>query len=182
MEQSGNRQQDSRTATVPVRRQIKLVCASPTESLIFRALAGTVPAAAACYEQALTDLAGTRRRSYRGVAHELREALRETFKHLAPDAEVMAAAGFTLEGEMTKPTQRQRALYVFQKRQRSNDGASAGELAINLVEELSAKMTRTAYALGAKDAHTVSSAAEVRQLKMWIDAVLGELLDIHGRD
>jgi hypothetical protein len=49
----------------------------------------------------------------------------------------------------------------------------------NLAEELSARITRDAYTRGAKGAHTLSSAAEVRKLKMWIDAVLGELLAIH---
>jgi hypothetical protein len=58
---------------------------------------------------------------------------------------------------------------------------SAPELTVSMVEELGASITRTAYARGAKDAHTVSSAPEVRQLKMYIDAVLGELLEIHAQ-
>jgi hypothetical protein len=50
-----------------------------------------------------------------------------------------------------------------------------------MVEELGASITRTAYTRGAKDAHTVSSVSEVRQLKMYVDAVLGELLEIHAQ-
>jgi hypothetical protein len=46
-------------------------------------------------------------------------------------------------------------------------------------KELGAQITRDAYTRGAKEAHTLSSAAEVRQLKMWVDAVLSELLAIH---
>ena len=48
-----------------------------------------------------------------------------------------------------------------------------------LVEESAAKITRSAYGRGSKHAHTSSSLAEVQQLKMWIDAALGELLRIH---
>jgi hypothetical protein len=139
------------------------------------------PGAADSYGQALLDLADPRRRSYRGVAHELREVLRETLNYLAPDAEVMAAPGFKLEPETKRPTQRQKAEHVFRKRKLSKEEIAAPGLAITLAEELSATITRTAYTKGAKNAHISTSAAEVRQLKMWIDAVLGELLEIHGR-
>jgi hypothetical protein len=161
------------------RRPAKIAVATSTENLIVKTLQRIVPAAAVSYEQALIDLGDVRRRSYRGVAHELREVLRETLNYLAPDAEVMAVPGFKPEQDQKKPTQRQKALHVFRKRQLSKEEMSAPELTINLVEELSATITRTAYTRGAKGAHTPSSGAEVRQLKMWIDAVLGELLEIH---
>jgi hypothetical protein len=163
------------------RRPAKIAVATPTENLIVRTLVRISPAAAVSYEQSLLDLADVQRRSYRGVAHELREVLRETLNYLAPDAEVMAVPGFKLEQDQKKPTQRQKALYVFRKRKLSKEEISAPELTINLVEELSATITRTAYTRGAKGARTLSSAAEVRQLKMWVDAVLGELLEIHRR-
>jgi hypothetical protein len=160
-------------------RQAKIAVATQTENLIAKTLLRIVPAAGMSYEQAIIDLGDVSRRSYRGVAHELREVLRETLNYLAPDAEVTAAAGFKLEQGQTRPTQRQKALHVFRKRNLSKEQTSAPELTINLVEELSAQITRDAYTRGAKGAHTRSSAAEVRQLKMWIDAVLGELLAIH---
>ena len=157
----------------------KISITTPTESLILRSLARILPPAAYGYEQALLDLTDAHRRSYRGVAHELREVLRETLDHLAPDVEVMADPDFDLEAGMTRPTQRQKALYVLHKRKRTKEEASGSELTVNLVDELSARIIRVSYRRGAKDAHTICSAAEVRQLKMWIDAVLGELLQIH---
>ncbi len=160
-------------------RPAKIAVATPIENLIVKTLARILPAAAASYEQTLLDLADVQRRSYRGIAHELREVLRETLNYLAPDVDVMAEKGFELEADMKRPTQRQKALYVFRKRKLSKEEMSAPELTINLAEELSARITRDAYTRGAKGAHTLSSAAEVRQLKMWIDAVLGELLEIH---
>jgi Predicted pPIWI-associating nuclease len=128
----------------------------------------------------LIDLGGPQRRSYRGVAHELREVLRETLDYLAPDADVMASPGFRLEKDRERPTQTQKALYIFRNRRLSREEISAPELAVSMIEEMGARITRTAYTRGSKNAHRPSSDAEVRQLKMWIDAVLGELLEIHG--
>jgi Predicted pPIWI-associating nuclease len=163
------------------RRLVPLVVATPTEQLIVRTLARIVPSAAASYEQCLLDLGDLQRRSYRGVAHELREVLRETLNYLAPDAEVMAERGFELEKGQARPSQRQKALHVFKKRKLSREAMSAPELSLSLVDELAASIARMAYTRGAKDAHTVTSSPEVRQLKMYIDAILGELLEIHGR-
>lgn len=162
-------------------RLAKIAVATPTEKLILDTLTRISPAAAISYEQALIDLADVRRRSYRGIAHELREVLRETLNYLAPDSEVMAVAGFKLEPDLKRPSQRQKALHVFRKRKLSKEEIVAPDLTINLVEELSATITRNAYTRGAIGAHTLSSEAEVRQLKMWIDAVLGELLEIHQK-
>ena len=163
------------------RRAAGLVVPTPSERLIIDTLSHIVPAAAVSYEQCLLDLGGPPRRSYRGVAHELREVLRETLDYLAPNRDVMAVAGFKLEAGQSRPTQTQKALYVLRNRKLSREQISAPELAVTMVEEMGATITRTAYTRGSKDAHSSSSAAEVRQLKMWIDAVLGELLEIHGQ-
>ncbi len=163
------------------RRPASIVVATPTERLIVETLSRILPAAALSYEQCLVDLGDVQRRSYRGVAHELREVLRETLNYLAPDADVMAEPGFKHENGGARPTQRQKALYVFRKRKLSREEMSAPELTVSMVEELGASITRTAYTRGSKGAHTGSSAPEVRQLKMYVDAVLGELLEIHAQ-
>ena len=157
-----------------------VVVATPTEGLIIGTLSRILPAAAASYEQCLVDLGGIPRRSYRGVAHELREVLRETLNYLAPDDKVMAEPDFKLEKNLTRPTQTQKALYVLRKRGLSREAMGAPELTVSMIDELGAAITRTAYQRGSKSAHSSSSAKEVRQLKMYIDAVLGELLEIHA--
>src|ERR1700688_4182203 len=98
------------------RRAAGLVVPTPTERLIIDKLARIVPAAAVSYKQCFLYLGGPLRHSYRGVAHELREVLRETLNYLAPDPDVMAAPGFKLERDRVKPTQRQKALHVLRKR------------------------------------------------------------------
>jgi hypothetical protein len=157
------------------------VVVTATERLIVDTLSSVLPAAAASYEQSLADLGGVPRRSYRGVAHELREVLRETLDYLAPAAEVMAEANFKLEKDTTRPTQTQKALYVLRKRRLSREAMRAPELAVSLVEELGAAIARSAYTRGSASAHGVASAREVRQLKMYVDAVLAELLEIHAQ-
>lgn len=162
------------------RGQPLVVVATPTELRILDTLTRILPVAAASYEQCVIDLAEPIRRSYRGVAHEMREALRETLDYLAPDAEVMAEPGFALEQSTTKPTHRQKALHILKKRRLPREAMRAPELAVSLVEELGAAIARSTYTRGAMSAHGVASVQEVRQLKMYVDAVLAELLEIHA--
>ena len=166
----------ARRAAAPV------IVATQTERQIIDTLLGVLPAAAASYEQCLADLGGPPRRSYRGTAHELREVLRETLHHFAPDRDVMAEAHFQLEVGQVRPTQRQRALYFFRMRRLSREERHAPELALEMVDEIAANMTRTAYERGAANAHGLTSAPDVRRMKMYIDAVLAELLEIHAQE
>ena len=157
-----------------------VVVITSTERRIIDTLSRILPAAAASYEQCLLDLGSSTRRSYRGVAHEMREALREALDYMAPDSDVLAEAGFVLEKGTTRPTQRQKALHVLKKRRLSREAMRAPELAVSMIDELGAAIARSTYTRGSMSAHGVGSAQEVRQLKMYIDAVLAELLEIHA--
>jgi hypothetical protein len=154
--------------------------ATPTEQRIIGTLIKVLPAAAASYQQCLIDLNEPSRHSYRGVAHELREALREALDYLAPDAEVMAEAGFVLEKGTTRPTQRQKAVHILRKRRLSREAITAPELAVSMIEQLGGAIARSTYTRGSMSAHGLASGQEVRQLKMYVDAVLAELLEIHA--
>ncbi len=48
-----------------------------------------------------------------------------------------------------------------------------------MIEEIGASIARSTYTRGAMSAHGQASATEVRQMKMYVDAVLAELLEIH---
>jgi hypothetical protein len=50
-----------------------------------------------------------------------------------------------------------------------------------MVDELGAAIARSTYTRGSMSAHGVGSSQEVRQLKMYVDAVLAELLEIHAQ-
>lgn len=154
---------------------------TPVEDRIVQTLQRLNPTAAQSYLQAIIDLSGSPRHSYRGTAHELREALRETLDHFAPDGAVMAEPGFVLERGQTRPTQRQKALFVLSKRHLPAGARRTPEEAVSMVEELGASIARSTYTRGAINAHSSTQATEVRQLKMYLDAVLAELLEIHGQ-
>lgn len=152
---------------------------SLVERRIIDTLERLLPGAARSYQQAIIDLSAPTRLSYRGVAHELRETLRETLDHFAPDAEVMAEPRFQLEKGLTRPTQKQKALHVLRKRRVSKSARQAPTLAVTAIEELSASIARSAYTRGSASAHAPTSPTEVRQMKMYVDAVLAELLEVH---
>ena len=79
-------------------RGVRRLVLSDTERRIFTTLEKMLPATASSYEQVLQDVGAGKRISWRGTGTELREVLREVMDHLAPDAEVMAAPNFKLEG------------------------------------------------------------------------------------
>jgi len=141
------------------------------EAAILDTLRKIVPAAAFCYEQALSDLRGPARTSYRGCAAELREALREVLDHLAPDQEVMAAPGFSPEASQSRPTMRQKARFIMKAR-------GMGEKSRTAVEESVSAITRSVYERASASVHTSTSRGEVLQLKRHADAVLCDLLEI----
>ena len=60
------------------------------------------------------------------------------------------------------------------------EAIAAPELAISMIDELGAAITRLAYTRGSVSAHVTTSSSEVRKLKMYVDAVLAELLEIYA--
>jgi hypothetical protein len=91
----------------------------------------------------------------------------------------MAQPGFELEPGRTRPTQRQKALFVLRKRGLPAEARRVPEEAVSMVEEIGATIARSTYTRGAISAHTSTSATEVHQMKMYVDAVLAELLEVH---
>ena len=149
------------------------------EATILKTLEQLAPLAALSYRQACTDLAARDRLSYRGTANELREALRELLDHLAPDADVEARAGFKFEDKQTKPTMKQKVRFILRARGLPATASDAPEGAVVLVDELVGKLTRSTYNRSSISAHVSSARGEVCQMKMYVDSVLAELLEIH---
>jgi hypothetical protein len=151
------------------------------EARIIATLQQLVPSAALSYEQALRDLTdSTGRLSFRGTANELREALRETVDHLAPDEDVMAAQGFQLERDQTGPTQRQKVRHILRSRRLPEAARRTPEDAVSLIEDRMGSLARASYTRTSLSTHIASTEHEVRQLKMYVDGVLAELLQVHA--
>lgn len=150
------------------------------EVMIAETLRRMIPAAALSYEQAVRDLSSPERISFRGTANELRETLREVLDYLAPDDEVMSASGFQLESGQTTPTQRQKTRHILRSRRLSRSEWQAAEETVGLVEERTASVARSAYQRSNLAAHVATARREVKQMKMYVDSVLAELLEIHA--
>ncbi len=155
--------------------------ATEIETRIIATLEQLVPSAALSYQQALRDLNESAERvSFRGTAVELRETLREVLDHLAPDEEVMAAPGFKLERDRTVPTQKQKVRFILRSRRVPEGARRSPEDSVSLIEELTGSLARASYDRGSLATHVASRENEVRQLKMYVDSVLAELLQVHG--
>lgn len=152
---------------------------SGVEDALLKTLAALLPSAALSYEQALRDLVEGSRVSFRGTASELREVLREVLDHLAPDADVEKAVGYAPEKGRSRPTMRQKVKFILRSRGVSATVAATPETAAERVEEASASVARSVYDRGSLSAHVVSTRREVQQLKLYVDGVLAELLEIH---
>jgi hypothetical protein len=151
---------------------------SREELLILRTLESIVPSAAASYRQALSDLAGGQRLSYRGTAAEFRESLRETLDHLAPDVDVMAQDWYQPEESQKLPTMRQKTRYVLTSRERNKTQRVAAEKMLGLIEELTGEVMRAVYNRASLAAHVNQSREEVAKIKRYVDTMFFDLLEI----
>ncbi len=137
-----------------------------------------VPSAALSYEQALLDIDGPDRKSWRGPATDLREALRETLDHLAPDRDVTSHPGFKLEPDVKEPTMKQKVRFVLRKRGVSTTLSETPEKAVESVEVAIASFVRSVYSRSSISTHTPTDRAEVLRVRDWVRIVLCELLEI----
>lgn len=151
---------------------------SELENLILKTIGSMVPSAALSYEQAIRDLADASRISMRGTASELREALREVLDHLAPDSDVTKGEGFKLEKNRTKPTMKQKVRFILRSRGKPRTAIAAPEAAVDRLTDGIENLTRSLYDRGSLDTHVSASQREVKQLKLYMDGVLAELLEL----
>jgi len=149
---------------------------SASQTRILRTLQSMLPDAAASYEQAHLDLCGERV-SYRGTAVELREVVRETLDHLAPDEAVVREAAFKLEKDRVGPTMRQKAQFILRSRGLSATARKAPQDAVSIVDELTASFVRSTYERGSASTHSKTTRQDVERLRAYVDTVLMELLE-----
>lgn len=151
---------------------------SRDENIIYETLLQILPTAALSYKQALLDLAEKDRISYRGVANELREALRETLDHLAPDKDVASQPNFKYEKDKKTPTMKQKVRYILKARELPDNALKPPEDAIEIIEDRIASFTRSVYERSSISTHVAAQRNEVLQIKRYVDTVLAELLGL----
>ncbi len=141
-------------------------------------LASMVPSAALSFEQACNDLRAPSRLSWRGPATDLREALRETLDHLAPDAQVETQVGFRLEKDARSPTMKQKVRFVLTMRGISKTASQSPENAVATVDEIVGSFVRSIYNRSSLSTHTPTDKDEVLRVRDWVRVALCELLEI----
>lgn len=150
----------------------------PADQRIIVTLRSMLPSAALSYEQALLDMQATQRLSWRGPATDLREALRETLDHLAPDSDVRAEQGFKLEQNTNGPTMKQKVRFVLRKRGVSRSAMEAPEAAVQAVDEAVGTFVRSVYTRSNISTHTPTNRSEVVRVHELVRVALRELLAI----
>lgn len=156
----------------------KQTLTAPADELIIVSLNDLCPSASLAYQQALIDLSGGDRLSWRGPATDLREALRETLDVLASDADVMAVPGFKLEGEAKRPTMKQKVRYVLKNRGIASGAMETPESAVVGVEEFVGSLTRSVYTRSSVSTHTATTRSEATRVLAWVRLVICELLEV----
>jgi hypothetical protein len=159
-------------------KQPEAVFTSTTEVAIYQTLEKLVPTAAASYHQALQDLQDSERASWRGTCDELRETVREVLDHFAPDAQVMKAPGFALEKDRKGPTMSQKARFILKSRETPHGAMKSTQDAADRIEEGTAALARSVYDRGSMTSHRTTTRDEVKRLKLYVDALLTDLLAI----
>jgi Predicted pPIWI-associating nuclease len=147
---------------------------------IVATLQALVPSASLSYQQAVVDLQGVSRLSWRGPATDLREALRETLDHLAPDEDVIAMTGYKQEPNTNGPTMKQKVRFVLKNRGASKAVSAPAESAIEGVEESLGTFVRSVYTRSSVSTHTPTDKVEVLRVRDFVRVVLVELLEIHS--
>jgi len=159
--------------------QPAVVTFTSDEEKLIGTLDKMIPSAADSYKQSLIDLkAKNPRLSFRGIAGELREVLREVLDYLAPDTEVMSDPNYHNEPDQTKPTMGQKVRHILRSRRRSKSQRASTEKSIELIEELSGEVTRAVYTRASQATHLEATKSEVGQIKRYLDTVLFDLLEI----
>jgi hypothetical protein len=156
------------------------VSSTENDQKILATLLDLVPSAALSYEQALKDMGEAGRVSWRGAAHELREALREVLDRFA-SPEDMEKGNVKKEKNQRGDelyTMKQKVRFILKTRERNATESAVPENAVNMVEEVIASMTRSTYDRGSLSAHQERGKKECQQLKRYVDVVLHELLEI----
>lgn len=151
---------------------------SSEDQRVIETLEGLVLSAANSYRQAIADLADETRFSFRGPALELREALRETLDHLAPDSEVMSALGYVAEKNRTGPTMKQKVRFILKARGQSKSASEVPEQTTTTIDEMIGTLTRSVYDRSSVATHVALERKTVIQIRRYVVAVLHDILEL----
>lgn len=166
------------TSRIEINQGVVKIVATTTkeDERVIQTLEHLVPSAALSYKQAIIDLADDRRFSFRGPALELRETLRETLDHLAPDDAVTSAEGYVLEKGRSGPTMKQKVRFILKARGQSKSSSVVPEQSTTTVDEMIGTLTRSVYDRSSVATHVATERRTVIQIRRYVVAILHDIL------
>lgn len=165
-------------------RQINVgVSATSLQAKIITTLKQISPPASDCFEQAISDLHDEYRKSYRGTAADLREALRETIDYLAPNDNVVKSTGFKFEKDQlgknrTTPTMRQKVQFILKSRGRSSNEQTTAIETMRQIEISPDALARSIYNQGSSATHMQPERRAVNSILRYTEVLLADLLEL----
>ena len=108
----------------------------------------------------------------------MREALRETLDHLAPDSAVTSQPGFKLEPDAKGPTMRQKVRFILAQRGIAGTFSETSERAAEAVDLAVGAFVRSVYSRSSISTHQPTDRSEVLRVREWVRIVLCELLSV----
>jgi hypothetical protein len=163
---------------MPLARELVGDSTTDKQYAVLTRLKETCPPSAVCFKQALRDLNDSGRRSWRGTATELREALRELLDMLAPSQLLMNSSGFRLEDGQKAPTMKQKTRFILKARDTPESRRRVVEDAMEVVEEKVGSFLRSVYTRSSVSVHTDRGRKEVVSILRFVEAMFIELLEI----
>ena len=145
---------------------------STSHDPVIERLSAINPQLAASYQQVLDDLGDGSRKSYLGPAGELREVLRASIHHLAPDDEAIAEQPW-FKGHEGRPTQAERVRYILQVRE--HDPGAAAQAA-DLVDVKIGALGRHLYQRASRALHAGTEQREVAKIEVYVRGLLLDIL------
>lgn len=130
------------------------------------------------YLQGISDLQDMKRISWRGTAVEFREALRECLDKLAPDEEVMKQKNFILENNQTKPTMKQKVIFVLKSREIPTKELEPIKGTFDIIESTIGSFVRSIYTNANIATHVSNEKQAVIRIRKFVKIGLSELLSI----
>ncbi len=109
---------------------------------------------------------------------ELREALRETLDHLAPDDEVTTAPGYVQEKNWSGPTMKQKVRFILKARGQTKSASEVPEQTTTTIDEMIGTLTRSVYDRSSVATHLALEKRTVLQICRYVVAVLHDILEL----
>ncbi|MGD1083031.1 MAG: hypothetical protein ABR881_32355 [Candidatus Sulfotelmatobacter sp.] len=168
------------TSRIEMNQDLVKTDPNPTDEneRVIGTLEGLVPSAALSYRQAIKDLTDDTRVSFRGPAVELREALRETLDHLAPDDAVTRSDGYTQEKGRSGPTMKQKVRFILKARGQGKSSSVVPEQATTTIDEIVGTLARSVYDRSSVATHVASERRTVIQIRRYVVAILHDILEL----